>query len=296
MAANLTLLATFAQRRRCSGGRECVLCDMDLAAFNALGRRLGIVADGLTLWRGAQLAVDTTMVSPLRRDRSPKPRAANHDGAALEAARRKKENTYPELVGEGGRARLVVLATEVGGRWNVETAQFLTASAGAGDTGHARSGRGRVGQTVERHPRLYCCKCLHRVFARPPVGTGEPIPSVHEVHEGGPVSLSGLTGCSSACVFVWNGPFSRTDASCGATRVGTDHFYERIHRVAAAEDAVIAAVQNRDECTKALAEGERRRIIAVAGEEFCRTCPRRRGRVGPASSASGKAPRIGESS
>ena len=94
--------------------------DMDLATFNALdGRRLEIVADGLTLWRGAQLAVD------LRRDGSPKPRAANHDGAALEAARRKKETTYPELAGEGGRARLVVLAAEVGGRWNVETAQFL---------------------------------------------------------------------------------------------------------------------------------------------------------------------------
>ena len=71
------------------------------------GRRLEIVADGLTLWRGAQLAVDTTMVSPLWRDGSPKPRAANHDGA-LEAARRKKETTYPELAGEGGRARLVV--------------------------------------------------------------------------------------------------------------------------------------------------------------------------------------------
>ena len=50
--------------------------DMDLATFNALdGRRLEIVADGLTLWRGAQLAVDNTMVSPLRRDGSPKPRA-----------------------------------------------------------------------------------------------------------------------------------------------------------------------------------------------------------------------------
>ena len=40
--------------------------DMDLAAFDALdGRRLEIVADDLTLWRGAQLAIDTTMVSPL---------------------------------------------------------------------------------------------------------------------------------------------------------------------------------------------------------------------------------------
>ena len=89
--------------------------DMDLADFNALdNRRLGVVADGLTLWRGAQLAVDTTLVSPLCRDGSARRRAAHHDGAALEAARKRKEDTYPELTGEGGRARLVVLAAEVG--------------------------------------------------------------------------------------------------------------------------------------------------------------------------------------
>ena len=58
--------------------------EMDLATYNALdGRRLEIVADGLTLWRGAQLAIDTTMVSPLRRDETARPRAANHDGAVL---------------------------------------------------------------------------------------------------------------------------------------------------------------------------------------------------------------------
>ena len=106
--------------------------DMDLAVHNGLdSRRLEVVADGLTLWRGAQLAIDTTMVSPLRRDGTTRPRAANFDGAALEVARRRKEATYPELSGEGGRARLVVLAAEVGGRWSAETAQFLTALAKA---------------------------------------------------------------------------------------------------------------------------------------------------------------------
>ena len=76
--------------------------DMDLAVFNNLdGRRLEVVADGLTLWQGAQLAIDTTLVSPLRRDGSARPRAADHDGAALEEARRRKERTYPELSGDG---------------------------------------------------------------------------------------------------------------------------------------------------------------------------------------------------
>ena len=58
--------------------------DMDLAAHNNLdGPRLEVVADGLTLWHGAQLAIDTTLVSPLRRDGSARFRAVDHDGAVL---------------------------------------------------------------------------------------------------------------------------------------------------------------------------------------------------------------------
>ena len=43
----------------------------------------------------------------------------------LDAVRKRKEDTYPELTGENGRTRLVVLAAEVGGRWSGETAEFL---------------------------------------------------------------------------------------------------------------------------------------------------------------------------
>ena len=53
------------------------------------------------LWHGAQLAKDTTLVSPLRRDGSPRPRTADHGGAALDDARCRKERTYPELSGDG---------------------------------------------------------------------------------------------------------------------------------------------------------------------------------------------------
>ena len=121
--------------------------DMDLADFNALdNRRLEVVADG-TLWRDAQLAVDTTLVSPLCRDGSARRRAAHHDGAALEAARKRKEDTYPELTGEGGRARLVVLAAEVGGRWSTKTAQFLCSLA---------KGRVRLWCSREGWSRLGC--------------------------------------------------------------------------------------------------------------------------------------------
>ena len=93
--------------------------DMDLAHFNALdSRRFEVVADGLTLWRCAQWAVDTILVSPLSRNGAARRRAANHDGAALGAVRKRKEDTHPETC-ENGRTRFVVLAAEVGGRWSV---------------------------------------------------------------------------------------------------------------------------------------------------------------------------------
>ena len=83
------------------------------------------MADGLPMFSGVQLAIDTTLVSALRCDGSALPRSANVDGAALQAARRRKERAYPELAGPRGRARLVVLAGEVGGRWSEETRDFL---------------------------------------------------------------------------------------------------------------------------------------------------------------------------
>ena len=43
----------------------------------------------------------------------------------------RKEARYPELAGDGGRARLVVLAGEVEGRFSAETAQFLRGLASA---------------------------------------------------------------------------------------------------------------------------------------------------------------------
>ena len=76
------------------------------------------------MWHGAQLTVDTTLVSPLTSDAQPRRRGGQYAGAALHTARRNKERTYPELVG-AGRCRLVVLAIEVGVRWSTEATQFL---------------------------------------------------------------------------------------------------------------------------------------------------------------------------
>ena len=74
--------------------------DLDLVAPNPLdSRRLEVVVDGLPLFGGCQLAVDTTLVCALHCDGSPHGAAADADGVVLQVARRRKERTYPELVG-----------------------------------------------------------------------------------------------------------------------------------------------------------------------------------------------------
>ena len=67
--------------------------DMDLARPALDNHRLEVVADGLPLFQGAQLAVDTTAMSVLRRDGVHRRRVVDQDGAALDAARRRKERS-----------------------------------------------------------------------------------------------------------------------------------------------------------------------------------------------------------
>ena len=94
--------------------------DVDLHDFNRLdGRRLEVVVDVFPLWNGAQLATDTTMVSPVRRDGTARAGTATTDVKALDIARSQQARKYSELSGEKGRERLVVRGTEVGGRWSV---------------------------------------------------------------------------------------------------------------------------------------------------------------------------------
>ena len=80
--------------------------DLDLVQFAGDARRLEVVADGLPLFAGAQLAVDTTLVSALHAAGEPRRGGADEDGVSLVAASRRKERTYPELVGLGTPARL----------------------------------------------------------------------------------------------------------------------------------------------------------------------------------------------
>ena len=76
-----------------AGGRvrtNVLVRDLDLGVVDQFdARRLEVVVDGLPLFQGAQLAVDTTLVCPLTREGEAKPRTASTSGVRLEVARRR---------------------------------------------------------------------------------------------------------------------------------------------------------------------------------------------------------------
>ena len=150
-------------------------------------RRLEVVVDGLPLFGGAQLAVDTTLVSALHCDGSAIRGAPNSDGIALALARRRKERTYPELVGPRHRARLVVLAGEVAGRWSHETQTFLRLLAKARARGETALMKRRVEQAWRlRWCSILCCAAAKAFAAsllelRPAWGSDGEAPLSHEV-------------------------------------------------------------------------------------------------------------------
>ena len=148
-----------------AGGRvttNVLVRDMDLVRPDVHDtRRLEVVVDGLSLFGGVQLAVDTTVVSALHANGDARRNAARRDGVALEAARRRKERTYQELTVRGGRARLV-LGVEVGGRWSTETRSFLSQLAHS----RARSERLLMRKRVEQAWRLRWGSLLSCAVAR----------------------------------------------------------------------------------------------------------------------------------
>ena len=84
-----------------------LLTHLNLPSLHRLDqRRIEVIANGLPLHQGAQLAVDTTLVSPFTTSSQPRRRQGNFAGAALTDARRSKERTYPELLpGPWNRSR-----------------------------------------------------------------------------------------------------------------------------------------------------------------------------------------------
>ena len=155
--------------------------DMDLEGVHVLdGRRLEVVADGLTLWHGAQLAIDTTLVSPPapgwhRQEDSGRPQrggtatSQTHQGDHLpRALRRKRKGTF----GAHCRSRIAMVRGD--------------------GTIHARSGQPLILQNrvkaawLRRWSSVLACSAA-RAFAwslldKPAnPGTGADTPVVHEV-------------------------------------------------------------------------------------------------------------------
>ena len=100
--------------------------DLDIAILGVMDNiRLEVVADGLPLFHGAQLAVDTTIVSALKRDGSACRRSVTVDGASLTRPRQRKkrriQNWQDDLVAPAWSCWFV----EVGGRWSEECQDFL---------------------------------------------------------------------------------------------------------------------------------------------------------------------------
>ena len=102
------------------------LRDMNVAVSAQDERATEVVASGLPIHHGAQLAVDVVLTA----QGLASPGAAHINGAAALRARRDKELKYQELVA-GNRCALVVVAVETGGRWSTEAVDFVSSLAGA---------------------------------------------------------------------------------------------------------------------------------------------------------------------
>ena len=127
--------------------------------------RQSLVGGGRGRIGGSLLAVDTTLVCSLHSGGSPHRGAADTDSVVW----KHKELRYPELVGPGSRARLVMLALEVGGRWSLETRTFVAQLARAKARREHSCRRGRTSleessRARQRRPSRHDSTCRRRGF------------------------------------------------------------------------------------------------------------------------------------
>ena len=77
---------------------NCLLGEMNVAVRAEDERRIEVLASGLPLFHGAQLAVDITFRSALACNGEPRPGAARVNGSVCKRARADKETKYTELL------------------------------------------------------------------------------------------------------------------------------------------------------------------------------------------------------
>ena len=193
-----------------SGARvstKVMVRNLDIATGSADGRRLEVVAEGLSLFGGVQLAIDATLVAAHHGDGRPLRRADTEDGVALKLARKRKVARYPELCRADGRARLVVIAGEVGWRWSRETKTFLQCLADKAETAPKILKASVQVAWYRRWSSILTCAAA-KAFAtsllerRGDPGAGGRLPSVQEVRvvasTGRPVAQSDSSSPSRA--------------------------------------------------------------------------------------------------
>ena len=103
---------------------NAMLRDMNIAVAATDHRAIEVLASGLPLQHGVQLAVDITIPCAHTAQSRACPNAATTNGAVLQAASAEKATKYAELL-HGDRCRLVVVGVEMGGRWSNEAMQFI---------------------------------------------------------------------------------------------------------------------------------------------------------------------------
>ena len=138
--------------------------DLNVGSVPGDDRRIEVIANGLPLWGGMQLAVDTTLVSALCSTGAPRCYQNRAEGAALRQARRAKERTYPELLRPDSRCRLVVLALEVGG-FSPETGDFVQRLARARARSVPPRVRGAVSAAFARRWSSFLAAGASRAYA-----------------------------------------------------------------------------------------------------------------------------------
>ena len=170
-----------------------MLRDLDLfLPQRADGRRLEVVADGLPLFDGAQLAVDTTLVSPLHCDGSARPGAPFHRWGCPHPSSCSSRSFISQLAKAKSRAEPFVLRRRVEQAWRLRWGAMLSCAAA----------------------RAFASSLLERRVFHQPVGQGEV--------QGGAVRLTQESGTTLAAQVGRNAVLCGSKGVCFIT-LGASH-------------------------------------------------------------------------
>ena len=167
----------FDQSQTTSAKQKYMNCTNDIKSVNV--STIEVVASGLPLQDGAQLAVDITLRCALAADGTAHPNAAFEDGAVCSRTRGQKEHKYAKLLTED-RCGLVMVALETGRRWSNEAVQFIddfgSGMSQGGTTSPPKIGLlGEAAKMVQDDWCLFCqgfCQFPHGRSSVPPTLAG----------------------------------------------------------------------------------------------------------------------------